>query len=120
MSGKNGHRSGGRLKLERAAAAALPQISGRASTLFTEPLEKRVLMAFTALVNFQPAGVPVPSGYVADTGAVYGSRGNGLTYGWNADNSANTRDRDDSSSDDQQHDTFIHSQKNGTFSWDIA
>src|SRR5687768_8696119 len=48
---------------------------------------------FAAKVNFQPAGAPTPGGYVADTGATYGSRGNGYTYGWNANNSANTRDR---------------------------
>ena len=40
-----------------------------------------MLLAFTALVNFQPAGASIPSGYIADTGAEYGAR-NGFTYGW--------------------------------------
>ncbi|HEY2588597.1 MAG TPA: kelch repeat-containing protein [Tepidisphaeraceae bacterium] len=38
--------------------------------------------AFEAHVSFQPANVPVPAGYVADTGALYGDQGNGFTYGW--------------------------------------
>src|SRR5207247_5977493 len=62
-------------------------------------------------VNFQPAASPPFSGYAVDSGAVYGSRSNGLTYGWNADDSANTRDRDSSLSLDQRYDTLIHMQK---------
>src|SRR6185503_4201466 len=49
----------------------------------------------------------------------YADRGNGYVYGWNADNSANTRDRDAGNSPDQRYDTFIHTQKNGTFTWEI-
>ena len=37
-------------------------------------------------INFQPAAAPVPAGYLADGGLVYAARGNGQTYGWNADN----------------------------------
>jgi glucose/arabinose dehydrogenase len=62
-------------------------------------------------VNFQPAAASVPAGYLADQGAVYGSRGNGQTYGWNADNSAQARDRNNASSPDQRYDTFNHFQK---------
>jgi N-acetylneuraminic acid mutarotase len=89
---------------------------------FVETLESRRLLhgGFGAFVNFQPAGAPVPSGYVADSGAVYGARGNGYTYGWDADNSANTRDKDSSLSLDQRYDTFNHMQKNGgNRSWQI-
>jgi glucose/arabinose dehydrogenase len=71
-----------------------------------------------ANVNFQPAGSPVPSGYLADSGAAYASRGNGQTYGWNVANTANTRDRNAIA--DQRYDTLIHMQKGGTFSWEIA
>jgi uncharacterized membrane protein len=72
-------------------------------------------------VNFAPAGEAVPNGYVADTGAVYGGRGNGLTYGWNTDNSAFARDRDSSASLDQRYDTFTHLQKpGGARTWEIA
>lgn len=38
---------------------------------------------FAVNINFQPVG-EVPAGYLADVGSVYGSRGNGYTYGWNA------------------------------------
>jgi len=36
--------------------------------------------ALSAKINFQPAGLPAVSGYVADNGKVYGDRGNGLTF----------------------------------------
>ena len=68
------------------------------------------------LVNFQPAGSPVPSGYVVDSGLAYSAtRG----YGWVTqaslsgthvplDLSPNTRDRDLEA--DQRLDTLIHMQ----------
>jgi probable HAF family extracellular repeat protein len=77
--------------------------------------------AFSATVNFEPAGAPVPTGYQADTGAAYGTRGGGLTYGWNVDNSANTRDRNAAASPDQRYDTFNHLQKaGGATRWELA
>jgi hypothetical protein len=76
---------------------------------------------FSATVNFAPAGVPVPTGYQADTGAPYGARGGGRTYGWNTDNSANARDRNAAGSPDQRYDTFNHMQKpGGATRWEIA
>jgi len=74
----------------------------------------------TININFQPASATVPTGYLVDSGAVYGDRGNGYTYGWNADNSANTRDRNSANSPDQRYDTLIHTQVGGTFTWEIA
>lgn len=72
-------------------------------------------------INFAPAGAAVPAGYVADTGAVYGDRGHGLTYGWNIDNSASARDRDSASALDQRYDTLTHLQKpDGARTWEIA
>ena len=47
---------------------------------------------FAAQINFQTNGPTVPAGYFADTGLVYGPRGNGYTYGWLTDNTANMRD----------------------------
>jgi hypothetical protein len=78
--------------------------------------------AFTAYVNFQPTGSPVPGGYLKDDGAVYGNRGNGYTYGWNAANGANTRDRNAANSPDQRYDTLIHMQKenNPNAFWELA
>ncbi|MCA1575609.1 MAG: DUF4493 domain-containing protein, partial [Acidobacteria bacterium] len=75
---------------------------------------------FSAKINFQPASAAVPAGYLADSGAVYGDRGNGYTYGWDADCSAHTRDRDASNSPDQRYDTLVHMQLYGTFTWEIA
>ena len=48
---------------------------------------------FVASINFQPAGLTVPVGYFADTGSIHGSRGNGLTYGWNFAHTTALRDR---------------------------
>ncbi len=76
---------------------------------------------FSATVNFQPAGAAVPVGYRADTGAVFGPRGSGLSYGWNADNRANARDRNAAASPDQRYDTLNHMQKpGGATRWDLA
>ena len=49
--------------------------------------------AFSAKINFQPAGSAIPSGYLVDAANVYGARGNGLTYGWSGDNTSQSRDR---------------------------
>jgi hypothetical protein len=46
------------------------------------------------LVNFQPAGAPVPGGALVDAGAVFADRGTGHSYGWNVGNETYTRDRD--------------------------
>jgi hypothetical protein len=104
------------------------RLRGRKSALasavdrvFTQPeaLEKRELMSFSAHVNFQPAASSTPSGYVADTGKTYAGR-NGLTYGWDKDISADTRDKNSSKSKDQRYDTFNHMQRNGSRTWNIA
>ena len=59
------------------------------------------------LINFQPesAVATVPTGWLKDTGAVYADRGNGQSYGWSCDLSADTRERRVSS--DPLFDTFI-------------
>src|SRR5688500_18121308 len=84
-----------------------------------ESLENRQLLAFSALIDFQPPNVPTQSGYQKDKGAVFGDRGNGLTYGWNATNN-NGVDRNSKRSFNQAYDTFLHTQKNGNFAWEIA
>lgn len=102
--------AGGRAVGSAAATAAAGCLMGA--------LEPRQLLSFSANVNFQPGGAPVPSGYLADTGAVYANRGNGHTYGWNADNRANARDRNATA--DQRYDTLVSMQRNGNFSWEMA
>ncbi|MBA4366652.1 MAG: hypothetical protein C0403_03320 [Desulfobacterium sp.] len=59
-------------------------------------------------VNFQPSASPVPAGYLKDSGLVYGDRGNGYSYGWNAVTNE-TRDRGVNS--DQRYDTLNHMNK---------
>lgn len=73
-------------------------------------------------INFQPASADVPPGYLPDSGATYANRGNGFTYGWNADNSATTRERNSPLAPDQRYDTLIHLQKpeNPDAVWEIA
>ena len=76
----------------------------------------------TTRINFQPASAAVPAGYLADTGLVFGPRGNGLSYGWNADSTAQTRDRNASNSPDQRYDTLIYMQRAGNPDavWEVA
>jgi hypothetical protein len=73
---------------------------------------------YSIQINFQPEGADVPSGYLADTGAAFGDRGNGQQYGWNNDNSDNARDRNRIS--DQRLNTFNHLQWKGEHVWEIA
>jgi uncharacterized delta-60 repeat protein len=72
-------------------------------------------------VNFQTANRFPPPGYVADLGSVFGDRGSGLSYGWDADNTANARSRYSAGSPDPRYDTYNHMQKNGANrKWEIA
>jgi len=47
----------------------------------------------TVKINFQPKDVPIPAGYLADFGEVFGSRIGGLSYGWSRDHTKETRSR---------------------------
>ena len=72
-------------------------------------------------INFQPAAAAVPAGYFADSGAVFGNRGNGFSYGWDLSNASNMTDRNSASSLDQRYDTFVATQVAGGGSiWEIA
>ena len=70
--------------------------------------------AFALKINFQTASAAVPAGYLKDTGLVFANRTNGYSYGWNLDDSANTRERSATNSPDERYDTLIHMQKGGT------
>ncbi|MEO6434994.1 MAG: kelch repeat-containing protein [Tepidisphaeraceae bacterium] len=85
-----------------------------------ESLETRRLLAFALNVNFQPASASVPAGYLADSGAAYGGRGNGFTYGWNQASTTATRDRNNSIAPDQRHDTLTHTQLYGSRTWELS
>ncbi|AUB80754.1 S8 family serine peptidase [Candidatus Thiodictyon syntrophicum] len=71
-----------------------------------------------AKINFQPATAAVPPDYLADTGAPFGTRANGLTYGWNLDTTASTRDRNSANAPDQRYDTLNYA-RTGTEKWEL-
>ncbi len=71
-------------------------------------------------INFQTTTAPIPNGFLADTGSVFGNRGNGFTYGWNQSATSFARDRNSGLSLDQQHDTLIHTQLYGDRFWELA
>jgi len=70
-------------------------------------------------INFQPSGVPIPAGYLPDTGLPYANRGNGYSYGWDKNNNF-SKDRNSSLSPDQRYDTTIQMQKGGSRTWEIG
>src|SRR3954467_2836437 len=111
------NRQRGFVMTRRLGSSLLPAVAPIIESLERQP---PLHGGFAASINFGPSGSAVPTGYLADTGGVYGDRGNGFTYGWNADNSANTRERNSSLSPDRRYDTLDHMQKNGSFSWEIA
>jgi len=64
---------------------------------------------------------PTPAGYVQDIGQTYADRGNGLTYGWNRDVTADGRYRQSANSPDLRYDTLVHLQKAlPSAIWEIA
>jgi hypothetical protein len=74
-----------------------------------------------AQINFQREGATTVPGYVPDSGAVFGNRGGGLKYGWDADNTANARVRGATNSPNFLYDSLNHMQRNGANrKWEIA
>jgi len=65
---------------------------------------------FSAHIRFTRTTTSDPANYVADTGKIYGNRGNGLTYGWNAANTANAITRNSSTSPNALYDSFLQMQ----------
>jgi len=68
-------------------------------------------------VNFQPAGVASPAGYLSDSGLTYGNRA-GYSYGWDKDLSGFAVQRKNASSPDVRYDTSIMLLKDAT--WEVA
>ncbi|UCG48429.1 MAG: hypothetical protein JSU94_01385, partial [Phycisphaerales bacterium] len=69
-------------------------------------------------VNFQKSGAWIPSGFLPDYGDAFADRGNGYSYGWDIDITADARDRNLIT--DQKYDTLNHMQKAGNRTWEIA
>lgn len=84
-----------------------------------EQLEPRRLLHgdVNLTFNFQPASTPTPSGAIADSGLVFGDRGNGYAYGWSANNTANVRDRNMVAN--QLLDTVAFMQNGTTVGWEL-
>jgi beta-galactosidase len=77
-----------------------------------------VILTGSTKINFQTSGATTPSGFLADTGAAYGLRSNGKTYGWDVANTSNTRLR--GASPDARLDTLNHLQQGRTYKWEAA
>ena len=72
-------------------------------------------------VNFQAPSPVTIGNYRPDIGLKFGDRGLGLSFGWDADNTANARNRNNPRSPDFRYDTYNHMQKNGANrKWEIA
>ncbi|HOV78326.1 MAG TPA: hypothetical protein PLS24_09865, partial [Sedimentisphaerales bacterium] len=71
-------------------------------------------------INFQLETAAVPAGYLRDSGELFGDRGNGFSYGWSADATADDRERNNAASKDKRYDTLVHFSKNADKTWEIA
>jgi len=93
-----------------------------AESLASTEVSATPLAAFSAHIRFTRTNSTDPANYVADTGQVYGSRGTGLTYGWNATNTANAVTRNSSTSPNALYDSFLQMQaaSNANAYWGIA
>ena len=69
-------------------------------------------------INFQKTSTTAtPSGYLKDDGNAYGDKGNGYSYGWNTNLTANNRER--MVADDKRFDTFMQMQTSANSTWSI-
>ena len=76
---------------------------------------------FAAKVNFQPTSAAVPAGYRTDSGALYGARTGGYTYGWETTlASGYLNERKAGRSQDLRYDTLCQMQAGGNHTWEIA
>lgn len=71
-------------------------------------------------INFQQASSEEPNDYLPDAGLLFGDRGNGFSYGWDRDVTADSRDRNSANALDQRYDTLLHFSKQGDATWEIA
>jgi hypothetical protein len=67
-------------------------------------------------INFEKTATTTPAGYLKDDGSIFGSRGNGYSYGWNVNNTANNRERGVA---EKRFDTFVQMQTAATYNWTI-
>jgi len=70
-------------------------------------------------INFQPPGES-PAGYLPDHGEVFGDRGNGFRYGWDANRMDDMYNRHSGSFSDLKHDTVFSPSLGSIYVWEIA
>ena len=69
-------------------------------------------------VNFEKTATVTPAGYLKDDGSIFGKKDNGYSYGWNENNTANSRERNKIA--DKRFDTFVQMQTGGKkYTWSI-
>lgn len=66
-------------------------------------------------INFQPKTTPVPKGFLADYGELFGAHADGRRYGWNRDHADQVRQR----THGQVTDTFCHFRQGGQWSIEL-
>ena len=95
-------------ELDASYTLTVAGIANQAVTpVFSYPQQLLLRQNAIAHINFQPTSLPVPSGWLADHGDLFGPRAQGLQYGWSAP-PGTTRARNQDVSPDMQHDTLIH------------
>jgi len=85
---------------------------------------RRLLSGNLAIhISFQPAPLPLMPGYIGDSGALFADRGNGLSYGWDAENSKNFRLHKTKIAPDLRYNTYgilLGGKHKGAHAWSIA
>ena len=76
---------------------------------------------FAAKINFRPAASAVPTGFLTDSGAAFGPRGGGYSYGWESNLASDcVVVRNAGRSQDLRYDSLCQMQAAGNHTWEIA
>ena len=94
-------------------------VSGAATSTFSDLATTSTLaaIAYPVRVNFQVDRTPPIPGYLMDSGDVFGTRSEGLSYGWNTDHTIQDRQRGINS--DRRLDTLVHFRQGGQWSINV-
>ncbi len=86
------------------------------ATSYLLPADSNLIGRF----NFGLQSTAVPTGFIADYGLAYGTKPNGMTYGWNANN-VNGIERKSTVSPSSAFDSFLRMQVGGwIYHWEIS
>jgi hypothetical protein len=106
-----------------ATESASIAVAGTATKTVTAKASNVVSMAgqnsaLALNINFQPASVVAPQGYIVDSGMPFGKADNGYTYGWTTDMSSFAAQLNSVASLDVRYDTAIMLVAGGT--WEMS